>query len=932
MLQIALLLLTCGLSRYMWSLNTSVARVVISFTILGIIFYIGIIVAGTFSYECPFQTPASTALRHLRNSATTKNLLVGVSPVNVILLIYTARRYIPKFLANLSLPSAISLIYATWMDAWQGLVSASHRAYYIAQNPSSLKASLVRIMSGICNSCRRARRQVTILLRWTCRTIGNTKRRLVQGIRRLRRALLLPITTADMLHGPHITPNGPGLRVPVRNLEALRKRNADNVRCVSWVLWNITDPEAIDSAIRLAGSIRWFDGNSDHNPPYDLIVSTFGACFDSTKQLYPGMRDRAYFSARAILQINTGAKLRSRDHASKYPIPTVSSGPYRHTDPDFYHIIRMLQFNSGPDRPTIDFPRGGTNTPAHLLWMSNLFVELTRIGPNPILRPHEPHLSVAATDHQAMIANTLIMWYMFLGGDVEEETFWAIDKSYVLVSNTGSPSLIIVSGSDSLEVTLSQLSTKLVHAIAGGHCLRHLTYLMEFLEAWEKRPTSLTSMAYQWCCTISEAAARLGKGKIPISGEAHRQLQERLLREQQSLRLNTSQHEDPLIDDRDLYSPTFENGFSIVVPGRDPTRLDNASPRARSQRQVTILLDCADLLCMTLQVVFRPTGPGHDQPAARLGYTPYNDNMFEAIFSSDEDEVIADAVCAWIADRDVTPPGSFARYFTKRVENEKTFSKRLNWASTRSIEHIWRRELKTSGLETVRLLNRLEVDVDDGVDKHEWRRLLISTIRSTTGQESLSSHHWQSLGKLVSDSNLFTGFVSRDVEVMKSLEGAEDWERLEVWTWILWTSLGFFTRTTSDSMRDIKQTNLKLLLCRPSAIPRFEDLVGKLPSSSDNDALRQICERARSAQLPSQSPPSQQVAVFTPQHLSILMPPFILGDLFTLSHSFPFVLQQMILSEIIGHIRHTGQLGCILSSISYIYRAVTCVSEGFETS
>ena len=85
----------------------------------------------------------------------------------------------------------------------------------------------------------------------------------------------------------------------------LWEQNTDHARCVCWVLRNITDPKAIDSAIHLAGTIQWFNGNPNHNPPYDLIVSTFEACFDSTKQLYPGMRDRAYFSARAILQINT---------------------------------------------------------------------------------------------------------------------------------------------------------------------------------------------------------------------------------------------------------------------------------------------------------------------------------------------------------------------------------------------------------------------------------------------------------------------------------------------------------------------------------------------------------------------------------------------------------------------------------------------------
>jgi len=104
MLQIALLLLTCGLSRHMWSVNTSVARVVISFTVLGILFYIGIVVAGTSSYECPFQTPASMALRNLRNSGTTRKLLASLSPPNVI-----------------------SVIYATWRKTRQGFISTSRR-------------------------------------------------------------------------------------------------------------------------------------------------------------------------------------------------------------------------------------------------------------------------------------------------------------------------------------------------------------------------------------------------------------------------------------------------------------------------------------------------------------------------------------------------------------------------------------------------------------------------------------------------------------------------------------------------------------------------------------------------------------------------------------------------------------------------------------
>jgi hypothetical protein len=77
MLQIALLLLVCGLSQSMWSVNTSVARVIISFTVFGVLFYIGIVAAGTSSYECPFQTPASTGLRHLTQRQRDNPEIVG---------------------------------------------------------------------------------------------------------------------------------------------------------------------------------------------------------------------------------------------------------------------------------------------------------------------------------------------------------------------------------------------------------------------------------------------------------------------------------------------------------------------------------------------------------------------------------------------------------------------------------------------------------------------------------------------------------------------------------------------------------------------------------------------------------------------------------------------------------------------------------------
>ena len=65
MLQIALLLLGCALSRYLWGISTTVASVVLGVTSFGIIFYLFIVVAGTVSESCPYQTPGARIFRHV---------------------------------------------------------------------------------------------------------------------------------------------------------------------------------------------------------------------------------------------------------------------------------------------------------------------------------------------------------------------------------------------------------------------------------------------------------------------------------------------------------------------------------------------------------------------------------------------------------------------------------------------------------------------------------------------------------------------------------------------------------------------------------------------------------------------------------------------------------------------------------------------------
>jgi hypothetical protein len=159
-----------------------------------------------------------------------------------------------------------SLIHATRTDVRQGLISPF-------QDSTSLKTLLTWIVASIRNGCAKAGHRVVTVLRWLDRTAGDAKQGLVQGFRRI---VFLPVTATDINHALWIPPSSQGLRVPARNLEALWKRNADNVHCVCWDLCCVTDPTT-----RFMGIIRWFDGELEWDPPYDLIVSTLEARFES---------------------------------------------------------------------------------------------------------------------------------------------------------------------------------------------------------------------------------------------------------------------------------------------------------------------------------------------------------------------------------------------------------------------------------------------------------------------------------------------------------------------------------------------------------------------------------------------------------------------------------------------------------------------------
>jgi hypothetical protein len=305
-----------------------------------------------------------------------------------------------------------------------------------------------------------------------------------------------------------------------------------------------------------------------------------------------------------------------------------------------------------------------------------------------------------------------------------------------------------------------------------------LHLLLEDLLAWSNKPTYLIPMAYQWCSAIFEKMRERGEDE----------------------------------------------------------------PNSDGLPRIYFIDDYPLLLHQSLAVTFRHIGSDYISLPICLPHTHHHELMLDYIFAGEDDDLIADVMYVWISDQSAILPGSCTHRLLKLTERGRPFSPRLRWTIIHAVPWLWEPELEAAGLEFVHLLHHLEVGVGDVDDAEGWILLLIYVLYSPVGQEHLSSHYWLLLGDLVSMTPpLDLGSEhDKDMEIMKSLEEAQDWEKLEMWMLFIWNSED--DHRIPIPIRDIKQATLTLFQQRSSAMLRFKDLHDKCTQPSYPETLFKSCE------------------------------------------------------------------------------------------
>ena len=258
MLQLALLLLACALSLYLWTINRTVAGVILAFTTFGIVSYGLFTLAATLYYNCPYQTPPSIVTRAVVSYLTHSN--------------------------------------AAFARALQPLITSFPTIKDLGRPLRRLRFQVLRVLGRLRHGP----------------TVGEAAE---------------DIPLAAVTQPPPTRIFGEGSI----DWEVFK----GDVRCISWVLDSITDPDVILSTVRFVADMIWYPEIAQAVSPHILADLFFDCLLD--RRVIPNKSEHAILIGMALASVlsiqlctdpqdealgNLCKRIEDRVHTAQSPEPT----------------------------------------------------------------------------------------------------------------------------------------------------------------------------------------------------------------------------------------------------------------------------------------------------------------------------------------------------------------------------------------------------------------------------------------------------------------------------------------------------------------------------------------------------------------------------------------------------------------------------------
>lgn len=219
--------------------------------------------------------------------------------------------------------------------------------------------------------------------------------------------------------------------------------------------------------------------------------------------------------------------------------------------------------------------------------------------------------------------------------------------------------------------------------------------------------------------------------------------------------------------------------------------------------------------------------------------------MADIVFGSQDNDEIEDLLHAWTSHNIPHELPLPLEVYARHLVGLKPSSQRLRQLVIHAIGAIGYQVFEQVGVEGLfELLNHLNASVEHINAKEGWAVLLMDIIQSFEGIQHLPCLYWELLVELlILESQLLEG-VTWSPHVMESLEGNQEWDKLECWMGIVW--MVWPPEADSITEKDVQHVILSLFHQQPGAIQKLEQWIeqwGKSNGKVVPKSFQQGCEQ-----------------------------------------------------------------------------------------